>query len=116
VAHCLVGKILEGSREVGRLELRPTSRSAACSRPQPAVHLRFLTTGRDRWCPLRSLGHRSGVYPACTVGFSPAGRGRRVYCLLLSLVVRGPGAAQRRTLASRAFILLVSIGKMQECW
>jgi hypothetical protein len=56
------------------------------------------------------------VYPACTVGFSPAGRGRRVYCLLLSLVVRGPGAAQRRTLASRAFILLVSIGKMQECW
>jgi hypothetical protein len=35
--------------EVGRLELRPTSRRAACSRPQPAVRLQFLTTGRDRW-------------------------------------------------------------------
>jgi hypothetical protein len=52
--------------EVGRLELRPSSRSVACSRPYPAVDLWFLATRRDRWCPLRSAGCRSGVYPACT--------------------------------------------------
>jgi hypothetical protein len=56
---------------VGRLELRPTSRGPACSRPHPAVDLRVLVTRRDRWCPLRSLGRRSGVYPACTAGSGP---------------------------------------------
>jgi hypothetical protein len=53
-------------RKVGRLELRPTSQSAACSRPYPAVDLWFLVTRRDRWCPLRSAGRRPDVYPACT--------------------------------------------------
>jgi hypothetical protein len=64
------------SVEVGRLELRPTSRTGASSRPHPGVHLRFLATGRDRWCPLRSPGRRSGVYPACTAGSGPSGHGR----------------------------------------
>ena len=34
--------------EVGRLELRPASRHAACSRPHLVAHLRFLAAHRDR--------------------------------------------------------------------
>ena len=54
--HRLVGKSLEGSRQrVGRLELRPASRHAACSRPHLVAHLRFfapIVTADARWAPL----------------------------------------------------------------
>jgi hypothetical protein len=46
----------------------PTSRSTVCSQPRCSGDLRFLATPRDRWCPLRSRGRGSGVYPAVPPG------------------------------------------------
>jgi hypothetical protein len=37
-----------------RLELRPASHTVACLRPCRCADVRFLSNGRDRWCPLRS--------------------------------------------------------------
>jgi hypothetical protein len=56
----------------------PTSRSTACWWPHRDVdNLGFLRTGCDCWCPSRAPGRRPGVYPACTAGSDPVGRGRR---------------------------------------
>jgi hypothetical protein len=98
--HHVVDNSPEGSRQpwVGRLELRPTSRSVACSRPHPVVDLRVLATRCDRWRPLRSPGRRSGVYPACTAGSGSVqdltrapGSGRAHHAAVHDLPVVGQG-------------------------
>jgi hypothetical protein len=61
----------ESDEEGGETRTPPSSPSAASLRPHPAVDLQVLVTRRDRWCPLRSSGRRSGVYPACTAGSGP---------------------------------------------
>jgi hypothetical protein len=81
-----------GMVEVGRLELRPSSQSAACPRSYPDVDLRFVVTRRDRRCPLLSPSRRSSGYPACTVGSLPSGDG---WLLPLRSSRPGTGSASR---------------------